>query len=85
MQKSNFITIVLYFLALALAVTAYHFDLTIFFNLADRIAIIFTNLIKWFAIPLVSLSILSTTSKLSSTKELFNLGGRVFKYTILTI
>ncbi len=77
-------TILFYFLSIILAITAYHYDLAYIFHLADNITIGFTTIIKWFAIPLVSLSILSTTSKLESKKELFSLGGKVFKYTILT-
>ena len=51
---------------------------------ADHVADLFVLCLKWLGIPLVSLSILTTTVNLKDQQELFYLGKRVLKYTLLT-
>jgi Na+/H+-dicarboxylate symporter len=52
--------------------------------IADHVALYFVSALKWLSIPLIAISLLSTTRYLANSKEFIQLGGKVFKYTLIT-
>jgi Na+/H+-dicarboxylate symporter len=80
-KNEKFLT---YAVILVLAIYCGLNKLPLALNFADYIARYFVTFLKWLSIPLIAFSLLSTTKNLSNSKEFIYLGGKVFKYTLLT-
>jgi Na+/H+-dicarboxylate symporter len=73
-----------YFFLIILAMVAGITEYPYIIKFANVIADFFIAVLKWSSIPIVALSILSTTSKLKNSYELLSLGGNTLKYTVIT-
>ncbi len=73
-----------YFIAFVSAVFAGFANSKMLICTASVISNNFVLLFKWCSLPMIALSILSTTSHLTNNQELFLLGKKVLKYTLLT-
>ena len=73
-----------YFIAFISAVFAGFANSKMLICTASVISNNFVLLFKWCSLPMIALSILSTTSHLTNNQELFLLGKKVLKYTLLT-
>ena len=73
-----------YLLAIALGILTGKHPTFPFFTIATKVASGFTFSLKWLSLPLIALSILSTTTQLEDKRELLRLSKTVWKYTLFT-
>ncbi|HLF67582.1 MAG TPA: dicarboxylate/amino acid:cation symporter [Gammaproteobacteria bacterium] len=71
-------------LALGLGIFAGLLKWTVFLSTATLLTTLFVSLLKLISIPLIFLAIVSTITRMESMREFRQLGGQVFKYTLLT-
>ncbi len=71
-------------LALGLGIVAGLLKWTVLLSTATVLTTIFVSLLKLISIPLIFLAIVSTITRMESMQEFRQIGGQVFKYTLLT-
>lgn len=70
--------------ATVLGLFAGYLNLPVIDSAASAVSEIFINLLKLVSLPIIFLSIVSTTSGMDSVSEIKSLGKRVIKYTLFT-
>lgn len=73
-----------YATAIILSIFCAYIESTSALYVANLVASSFVIALKWLSIPMITLAMLSTTSSLQNSAELYSLGRSVLKYTLLT-